>query len=207
MTYKNVYFRVDAGYKWGEGMDAIPKAAFYDEIKTLFERAGWVAKNPEFSCSCPTVHKGLSSLYCHPMQLSGVIDETLISEINEILINGKTFKHRCTDEFETIRDMSDEDYRAYLDGNRDQIRNDIAKIFKTKRNNLFYDENNAGKLLNSVGEKWHIHRIQNGENWRQANRIEAEIISDIFRKMIADGVIVESETKNGKGYRTAKRAA
>ena len=206
MDYKNIYFRIEAGYKWGKGMEDEQRNAFFEEIQTLFENSGWRIEMPKSSSSCPEAHNGLSSLYCHPMEVSGVLAENLIEQVKDILKNGTTFKHYHTDEYETIYDMPDEEYQAYLDKNSEQIQADVLKAFTTKRSNLYYNEYNAGRVLESVGSKWHIHRIQNGKNWRQANMLESKLIGGIFQKLINDGHILTSKVKNGKGYRTDKKA-
>lgn len=207
MDYKDIYFRIKAGYKWGEGMEDKQKAAFYAEIQSIFESAGWNITKPKFSGCCPEAHKGISRLYCHPMDISGELAENLVTEVKELLQQGTTFEHYHTDEYETIFDMSDEAYQSYLDENKEQIQADVLKAFTTKRSNLYYDEYNAGRVLESVGKKWHIHRIQNGKNWRQANLLESKLIGSIFQTMVDDGRIVTCGVKNGKGYRTAKKAA
>ena len=207
MEYQNVHFRIQAGYKWGEGMDKDKVDAFYSEIKTLFEEANWTVKHQGGHGVCPTVQNGLSYLYCHPMDISGVVEKDAIDSVESVLKSGKTFKHYNTDVYDTIIDMSDAAYSEHLNKHLIDIRSDIVKAFKTKRSNLFYDENNAGKLLNSVGEKWHIHRIQSGDHWRQANKIESELVSCLFQGLLEDGVVVEGKTKRGKAYRTAKSAA
>lgn len=207
MDYKNVYFRIEAGYRWGEGMDDIKKAAFYTEVKTLFESAGWCVVSHEHNGSCPVVQKDLSSLYCHPMEISGVIAINLIDEVKGLLGNGLTFNHYNTDEYDTIIEMSDDEYRAYLDGNRKAIRRDIIDAFKTKRSNLYISQSNANAIFNAVCRKWHIHRIQSGRNWRDANIIEAELIYRLFQELLEEEHIVEGAIKSGTGYRTAKNAA
>lgn len=206
MDYKNVYFRIKAGYKWGEGMEGKQKADFFAEIQSLFLKVGWNCEHPNLSGSCPSVHKGLSRLYCHPMNISGEVSESLIEEVRGILKNGTTFEHYCTDEYDTIYDMPDEVYQSYLDEKREQIKADVINAFITKRSNLYYNEYNAGEVLAKVSKKWHIHRIQKGENWRQANMIESKFIGGIFQKLIDDGHILTSKVKNGKGYRTDKKA-
>ena len=207
MDYKNIYFRIKAGYKWGEGMDDEQKADFFTEIQSLFHTAGWSVEKRDSTGSCPSVYKGLSRLYCHPMNISGEVSESLIEQIKDILKNGTTFEHYHTDEYDTIYDMTDEAYQSYLNNNSEQIQAEILKAFTTKRSNLYYDEYNSGRVLQSVGGKWHIHRIQNGENWRRANDLESKVINSIFEDMVSNGTIATSSVKNGKGYRTAKKAA
>ena len=41
VRYIDTYFRIEAGYVWGEGMDEKACRRFYDEIILLFVRSGW----------------------------------------------------------------------------------------------------------------------------------------------------------------------
>lgn len=44
--YKHVYFRLDSGYVWGEGMGQSKTEKFYSDILSLFEAEGWTIKEP-----------------------------------------------------------------------------------------------------------------------------------------------------------------
>ena len=43
-SYHHVYFRLNAGYKWGEGMSPDKTDKFFDEITKLFLKSGWTVK-------------------------------------------------------------------------------------------------------------------------------------------------------------------
>lgn len=208
MEYQNVHFRIQAGYKWGEGMDKDKADAFYSEIKTLFEGANWIVKHQGGHGVCPTVQNGLSYLYCHPMDISGVVEKTIIDSVESVLKSGKTFRHYGTDVYDTIIDMSDAAYSEHLNRHLIDIRSDIIEAFKTKRSNLYISEYNIGSVLSKVCGKWQIYRIQNGDKWRDKDGIVHRIVSDLFSELVDIGLIVSGNLKKGgKGYRATKKVA
>ena len=206
MEYKNVYFRIQSGYKWGEGMERDKVDAFYSEVKTLFEEAKWTVKDHGGHGVCPTVQNGLSYLYCHPMDISGVVGKDAIDSVESVLKSGKTFKHYNTDVYDTIIDMSDAAYSEHLNKHLADIRSDIIEAFKTKRSNLYIQEFNIGSVLSKVCHKWQIYRIQNGDKWRDKDSIVHRVVSELFSELVDDGLIVSGDlAKGGKGYRTVKK--
>ncbi len=199
MNYKNVYFRLESGYQWGKGMDQNASDAFHNELNELFINAGWEIKEKEFSCSCPEAFKDKNRLYLHPQSASGELQEDLIPEVEKILSKGTTFKHYKTDVYETLFNMSDEEYQKILEGQEKEIRKDLLEGFKTKRSNLFITSSWA--VIERVKEKYHIQRIQQHLG-RSSDNLEWKYVGEIFNKMIEEGCFVTAETKNGKGFRT-----
>ena len=208
MEYKNVHFRIQSGYEWGDGMYKDKVDAFFSEVKALFEEAKWTVKDHGGNGTCPTVQNGLSYLYCHPMDISGVVEKTMIDSVESVLGRGETFKHYDTDIYDTIIDMSDAAYSEHLNKHLVDIRSDIIGAFKTKRSNLYISEYNIGSVLSKICGKWQIYRIQNGNKWRNEDGVVHRIVSELFNGLVDDGLIVSGDlTKGGKGYRTVKKAA
>lgn len=200
MNYRSIHFRLESGYKWGEGMEEDRTNDFYDDITNLFKNGGWTIKEKRSSSSCPVVTKDKNRLYLHPMDASGELQEDLISEVEEILSKGKTFTHYNTDIYEILHDMSDEEYQIYLEENRNNIESDILNAFKTKRKNLYIVQSHA--VIDNIKEKYRIQRIQE-HICRSSNNIEWQYVADIFLKLINDNKIIVAKTKSGEGYRTA----
>lgn len=199
MNYRNVHFRLESGYRWGIGLDQSKSEEFHEEINNLFIDAGWEIKQKEFSCACPEAEKGKNRLYLHPMDASGELQEDMVSEVEEILSKGKTFKHYHTDIYEILYDMSDEEYQSWLNERKENIEKDILEAFATKRKNLFIT--NTSGVIQNVKEKYHLPRVQQHIN-RSSNDIEWKYTRDIFEQMIKRGKFAIAETKNGLGYRT-----
>lgn len=200
MDYRSIHFRLESGYKWGEGMEENKTNDFYDDITNLFKSCGWEIKGKRSFSSCPVVTKDKNSLYLHPMDASGELQEDLITEVEEILSKGKTFTHFQTNICEILYDMSDEEYQKYLDENKNQIESDILNAFKTKRKNLYVVQSNA--VISNIKEKYHIQRIKE-HICRSSDDIEWRYVSKIFNQLVNDNKIIVAKTKGGNGYRTA----
>jgi hypothetical protein len=199
MNYRNVHFRLDSGYEWGKGLDKELSEKFHDEINTLFKEAGWEIKNPKFFSSCPEAVKEKNRLYLHPMDASGEVQEDLIPEVEKILSKGTTFKFRNTDVYETLLDMSDDEYQQYLESKRSYIEADILALFKTKRKNLFVT--NTSAVIQKVKEKYRIQRIQEHIG-RSSCNLEWKYVGEVFEDMVSQGKFDTANTKHGTGYRT-----
>ena len=80
--FKETYFYIESGYIWGKGHSENESNIFNAEIKRIFENVltGWTLKEKTINNACNEyLYKdGLSSLYCHPMTISGIIDTDLI---------------------------------------------------------------------------------------------------------------------------------
>lgn len=200
MSYRSIHFRLESGYKWGEGMEEDRTNDFYDDITNLFKNCGWTIKEKRSSSSCPVVSKDKNSLYLHPMDASGELQEDLIPEVEEILSKGKTFTHYNTDVYEILQDMSDDEYQIYLEENKNNIESDILKAFKTKRKNLYVVQSSA--VIENIKEKYRIQRIQE-HICRSSNNLEWKFVSEIFEQLLKDNKIIVAKTKSGNGYRTA----
>ena len=199
MNYRNIYFRLEAGYKWGSGMDEKDSIAFHNELNQLFKDAGWAIKESKYNSHCPEAVKDKNRLYLHPMDASGELQEDLIPEVEQILSKGTTFKHYHTDIYEILYDMSDKEYLKILEGQEKEIRKDILEGFKTKRSNLYIAS--SFTVIERVKEKYRIQRIQ-AHMGRSSDNLEWKYVGELFNKMIEEGRFITAETKNGKGYRT-----
>lgn len=197
--YRNVHFRIEAGYVWGEGMSENASKAFHDEINQLFINAGWEIIPPRFSSACPDAAKGKSKLYLHPMDVSGAIDEALIDEVKQILDKGRTFTCYHVDVYEEVYDWTDEEYTVWLDERKESIKKDLLDMFRTKRRNLFVTRDYA--VIQTVKEKYHVHRLDSFVG-RSTNDVEWRYVQTMFDEMVQDGCFTIAQTKNGTGYRT-----
>jgi hypothetical protein len=199
MEYRDIHFRLESGYKWGEGMEQNQSESFHEEIDRLFTEAGWEIKEKKFSSSCSEAWKCKSRLYLHPMDASGEVAVDLIPEVEQILSKGTTFKHYHTDDYREVFDMSDEEYVKYLDDNKENIRQDLINGFRTKRSNLYITY--TFSVIEKIKEKYHIGRLRNHIG-RSSDDIEWRYTESVFKELIESNVFVIAETKHGIGYRT-----
>lgn len=100
-VYARVYFRVDAGYVWGEGISTEKGNRFDEEVVRLLTSAGFTEEENDMKHigGCPTMRRGREHLYCHPMDISGQVKVSSIPEISALLgqESNQTFKLRDTD--------------------------------------------------------------------------------------------------------------
>ena len=89
--FKETYFYIESGYIWGKGHSENESNIFNAEIKRIFENVltGWTLKEKTINSACNEyLYKdGLSSLYCHPMTISGIIDTDYRGELIIGLLN------------------------------------------------------------------------------------------------------------------------
>ena len=104
LVYHHTYFRIEAGYKWGEGMSNAAFDAFISEIILLFAKAKWTVA-PVSVGDCVDVIKGKTKLYVHPMEVSGPCEDSLVPEVEAILARGTTFSHYRTDKYDQLLDL------------------------------------------------------------------------------------------------------
>lgn len=197
--YKHVYFHLNSGYVWGEGMGQNETENFYSDILNLFDAEGWTITEPYRSGSGATVANGNSSLYIHPQSVSGYVTEELIPAVSAALEHGSTFQHYATDIYETAYNWTAQQYRDYLNSKRGDINEALLEAFKTPRRNLYKFDCNA---LPVVISKFHVQRLD-GQNGHCTGDITEQVIREMFTALVNTCKIDRGETKNGTAYRTA----
>ncbi len=198
MGYRQVYFRIDSRYVYGEGWadDKEAAAAFHNEARRLFQSAGWAIQASPISSGCDTAIKGQQELYLHPMNFSGVILEEEIPGIESLLAQATTFQCRGIDCYEKYLELSDEDYWALLETQKDEIAAAILERYRTKRRNLY----KVGEAATGIAQRFTVHRLCD----KEGNRNKANLyVSQLVEELIADGRLLTAKTKNGMGIRVA----
>lgn len=195
--YQKVFFYIDSLYEWGKGFpNRTARIAFHEEARRLFRRARWEIVPGANSAESDTAVKGKQSLYLHPMEFSGVILTEEIASVRNALRYARNFRIRNVGQFDIYRDMSDEDYCAYLDSRREEIIQDILLHYKTKRRDLFY----TCDMSESIGRGYRILRV--GHDDRYGDRA-FQYVNELIDELIADGRLKTGNTEYGRGIRTA----
>lgn len=196
MSYIQTYFRIKgkyAGYNgWATEEDS---KAFKEETTKLFNSHGWEIKEGRSSGACDTAVRGKESLYLHPMHFSGVILQSSIPGIEEMLCEAKEFEFYHTDTYGIYYEMSDSEYLLKLCERRAEMIEDLLSLYQTKRRNLYI----TSDVLERLEKKYKINRV--GENTRDT--ILKGVLQNIFDMLLAKGELIASATKNGIGYRAA----
>ena len=191
-VYVKCYFRIESGYKWGEGMNEDLNKNFNKELKAIFKPLGFTIKEPKYNHCSIEVWRGAENLYCHPMDLVGYIKEYNILEIEKAIKQAKTFSFRCVDTYDKVFNYSDGELIFELAKIKDKIEQDILEMFKTKRSNLY-------KSISPLWDyKTNIKFFRDDLNLKN---MERDYINSIFEDLKIGGQIKESENKGMKIYR------
>lgn len=199
--YQHVYFRLDSGYVWGEGMGQNKTEKFYSDILALFDAEGWTITQPYRNGNGAAVANGNSSLYIHPQAVSGYVTEDLIPAVSAALEHGCTFQHYATDIYDTAYNWTVRQYRDYLHSKRGDINAALLEAFKTPRRNLYKFDYNA---LPVVISKFHVQRLD-GQNGHCTGDITEQVIREKFADLVIAGKIEQADTRKGTAYRTAPK--
>ncbi len=196
--YVKCYFRIEAGYVWGKGMEKENLQIFNDELKKIFIPLGFTLNEPEkWSNACIEVSRGAENLYCHPMDLVGEVKKDNIKAIEKVLKGAKTFKFCKTDIYEELLNYTPEELKEELEKTKIETEIAILELFKTKRSNLY----------KSLSPLWvYKTNIKFFRDNLDLKHIEREFINSIFESLRLSGKIKESENlKVGKIYRTVTK--
>ncbi len=140
--YVKVYFRIDAKhcqypFNTYDGYEDDRKK-FKQETEQLFQTIGWNVADEKFPpVSCATVTDGKSHLYLHPQNFSGEVLKNDVKKIANLLSSATTFKLRYVDLYDTVYDITDQEYGEYLNTQIMQIKKRIFEACKTPRTNKF----------------------------------------------------------------------
>ena len=192
--YQKVYFRIESGYVWGQGMPESLKELFRQSIRTFLTKHGFEIDEPEDKMRCIEGKRGFESLYCHPQSLSGFIAKDKIDELEADLQNsGYTgFKYLRSDRYEDMKNYTPEELESELEAIDGEIEGNMLDMYRTKRKNLFRSTTQIYDYANELAKKLQT-------------TLEADVkkyVGEKFLRLVRDGKLIEAETRIGKAYRT-----
>lgn len=199
--FKETYFYIESGYIWGKGHSENESNIFNAEIKRIFENVltGWTLKEKTINNACNEyLYKdGLSSLYCHPMTISGIIDTNLIEIIKKELENSRIIELRSYKTFSEYENISNEEVQNRISLRKNEMIKDIFDTFQTKtRKHYFYIGN-----LDRLRDKYHIGTVLD-----KNNAIERIVLENTLNYMIDINLIVkESDSRGINLYRALNK--
>ena len=183
--YAKVYFNMESeGYCYPSfSFTEEQREKFTDDINRIFSSIGWMCEEPERKLSgvCATWRKGKSHLYMHPQQFSGEVLKNDIKEVAEALQSGKVFSLRWVDIYETVYDISNEEYKKYLESKKIEICTVLYEDFGTTRKNKAFDTMDVIKRLI---KKYGLPRIG-----KETDRVAIDYIRNRIIDMAADGLV------------------
>ena len=197
--YIKTYFRIEAGYEWGNGMSEKKMKIFYDEIHRLFLNAGWTIMCHNIGNTCDVINDK-TKLYVHPQELSGPCEESLIPVVEKILSQGTSFRYKATDKYDILEDLTPEEIKTRYGQETEKIDKLILESFTTKKNNLF---KNRLDVLFYVAGKIKIKTITDNLTVLTNCCAEYEAVSERYQKLLSQGKIIKHPTDPRNLSRTA----
>ena len=181
--YKRVYYRIESGYMCGGMMDRCKEAL--EELQQQLQDAGWHLDIPyKPGTACPELSLGKSNLYCHPTQVSGIVETSLIKPLEDIFRKGNNYIFRATDIYEDVYDFTWDELKQYhLDRNRQTIELLLLDSFKTKRSNLYKP---VAKVIEHIAEKISVHTFLKANSYIPAD-VEREVVRELFDGLYNEG--------------------
>ena len=204
-VYVRTYFRIDTpsyfnkgdlGFKGDEG-----RTSFIDEAVRVLESVGFerIKRQYERAGDCPSMQRGVESVYCHPQEISGYVAEEGITAIEEALQGATTFKWHRTDRYETMYNYTEQEFREALEAKRAELVSAILERFKTKRRNLYVY--GCQVLYNiSLG----LPYIKHDANFTHSplEGIENEFKGSVFDELVKAGDIITASKNGAPLYRS-----
>lgn len=156
--YVNVYFRMETkGYGYPSfSFTEDDRNAFDSELTEVFTSLGWKCEEGSYGGSCATWCKGKQHLYLHPQNFSGEVLKNEVKQISETLEKRNTFYLRWVDLYETVYDMTDEEYEIALSHKDGEIKKSILESCKTTRTSKFYY---TSDVIRNISNKYGIKQI------------------------------------------------
>jgi len=191
--YVNIHFRIDANYYQYPftGYTQEQKDEFYKEVYNIFNQLGWEAN--DYTQGCDYINNGKQQLYLHPQDFSGEVLKNDIKQIAELLESNKTFQLRWIDLYETVYDITNQEYEEYLNTRNEEIRKTLFEKCQTARTNKFYY---IFDVARSLAGDFRLTRIglNDGKNYGSGQTIEH--IIKIIEQMVEENYIVSALDKN-----------
>lgn len=196
--YVKVYFRMETkGYTYPSfSFTEEDRKAFDVDLLEVFTSLGWKCKKEAYSGSCSTWIKEKQHLYLHPQNFSGEVLKNEVKKIAEAIEKRNTFYLRWVDLYETVYDMTDQEYEDALSLKDEKIRNTILEKCKTTRTSKFYY---IADVTRCFSDRFGIKQIGK----EKCSGIVMGHIEKIIETMIKEGYLVSA--RDGKMIRTINK--
>lgn len=191
--YVRVHFRIDAKYYQYPftNIDEGARDAFREETIKIMKTLGWNVAEKATTSTGSTVSKGKAHLYLHPQDFSGIVLKNDVKAIAEALEKKETFSLRWVDLYETVFDMSDDEYQEYLCKRRLDIECSLFEKCTTRRSNMFY---RMCDICKKVAKTYGLHRITDYDISIASFTID--YVKTLLKEMIQRGLIVCVDSKD-----------
>lgn len=194
--YVSVHFRIECPTfegQYGNFETDTDREAFTADKLKVFQSIGWNVEKPEHGGYCMEVVKGKSDLYLHPQDFSGIVLKREVKQIAEALENNATFTIRWVDIYETVYDITDEEYTKYLAKKTKEVWTLLFENCKTpRRNKYFY----RYSIAEGIAERIQLPRI-GCRSVYDVNKGALEFVQSCIDDMIQQQYLFEVKDRNG----------
>lgn len=192
--YVNVYFRMGTkGYGYPSfSFSEEDRKAFDTELLDVFTSLGWKCKEEAYSGSCSTWINGKQHLYLHPQNFSGEVLKNEVKQIAKALEKHNTFYLRWVDLYETVYDMTDQEYEEILSQKNEDIKKSLLECSKTTRKSKYYY---AFDVARGLANKFRLTRIGDNDGKNYGTEQTVNYILGVVQCLIDEGYLV-SAVKN-----------
>lgn len=203
--YVNVHFRMETeGYEYPSfSFTEEDRKNFDSELEEVFASLGWKCKEEAHGGSCATWYKGKQYLYLHPQNFSGEVLKNEVKQIAETLEKRSIFYLRWVDLYETVYDMTDQEYEEILSQKDEDIKKSILENSKTTRISKYYY---ASDVARGLGNKFRLSRIgeNDGKNYGTGQTINH--ILAVIQSLIKEGYLVSAMKNDTLLIRTINKS-
>lgn len=190
-NYQKVYFRIETGYQWGLGHGEDENKRFNEELARIFPTIGFTMVTSNISSASKSAVRGKEELYCHPMDISGIIRIESISEIEQLLIDSN-IELRGIDIYNEYVDAGEDFVRSELERRRPEIEEKIFKSCQTKRKDSFVTSYSGDIRIGILDESLE-------------NRIKQPFIQSVVQQMIEKNVLQTTKVNGRISYRSLNK--
>lgn len=189
--YADVHFRIEAeNYQYPSfSFSEEERSLFYTEVKNALEPLGWYREDKSEEWGCGYVINGKSRLYLHPQDFSGEVLKNDVQQIAEDLEKHNTFCLRWVDLYDTVYDITDEEYEKYLTTKDEEIRSILFKQCQTTRTNKYcymFD------ICRNIASNIRLKRIGLNDDRNYGTGQTIEYIKKIIEEMVVEGWLMSA---------------
>ena len=202
--YVNIHFRIETnGYGYPSfSFTEEDRKSFDENIAKVFTTLGWKCKNGSYNGCCATWINGKSHLYMHPQDFSGEVLKNEVKVIAEALADNKAFRLRWVDLYETVYDITDDEYKEILVGKEEDIKSAVLEMCKTKRTNQYYY---MSDVVRNISRMFRVKRIDKTDEENYGGGVIGEYIASVINFLIGTGYLVKIEMDGNILIRTINK--
>lgn len=180
-----MYFDIDTPtYDYRNGWKTIEeREAWNKEASNLIssfrilEDSGYEVENSKEKCAY---------LYAHPQQISGVILKNDVKKVAEAISNMKLSSICLVGLHETVYVISDDEYKKYLDGRKEEIRRTLFEKSATTRTNKYWVAFDVARHIAGIVR---LNRLGLNDGKYYGSGQMIEYILNVAEEMIEEGYL------------------